>query len=87
MPFMLAFIASTIAVIVEINVMIILSSMEDILSVVMKFVSLASIANIPRQYYSSLTQHKMLISGGYKLPITKFRHQNPLEGAPWQLLV
>jgi hypothetical protein len=86
-PFMLAFIASTIAVIVEINVMIILSSMEDILSVVMKFVSLASIANIPRQYYSSLTQHKMLISGGYKLPITKFRHQNPLEGAPWQLLV
>ena len=47
-PFMIAFFAASIAVIVEINVMIILSSMEDILSVVMKFVSLASIANIPR---------------------------------------
>ena len=47
-PFILAFLASSIAIIVEINVMFILSSLEDILSVVMKFVSLASIANIPR---------------------------------------
>ena len=47
-PFFIAFLSTIIAVIVEINVMIILTSMEELLGVVMKFVSLASIANIPR---------------------------------------
>jgi len=46
--FSLALMGCIVALIVEINVMIILSSMEEILGVVMKFVSLASIANIPR---------------------------------------
>ena len=82
-PFFLAFLLTLIAIIVEINVMIILSSMQEILGVVMKFVSLASIANIPRQYYSSLVQHKMLISGGFKLDIVNFRHKNPLKNAPY----
>ena len=51
--------ATILSLIVEINVMIILSSMPNILGVVMKYVSLAAIANIPRFYYASLVEHKM----------------------------
>ena len=68
-PFLIALLSTLIALTVEINVMIILSSMEQILNIVMKFVSLASITNIPRQYFSSLENHRLLMAGGYKLPI------------------
>lgn len=73
--FMIGFIYMMCSFIVEINVMIILSSLPDILGVIMKYVSLAAIANIPRFYYNSLVEHKALSFGGLKLAITKFRHQ------------
>lgn len=53
-PFILAMMSTLISLIVEVNVMIILSSMPNVLGVVMKYVSLAAIANIPRFYFSSL---------------------------------
>jgi hypothetical protein len=80
--FMLALNSTIISLIVEINVMIILSSMPNILGVVMKYVSLAAIANIPRFYYSSLVEHRMSAINGISLPISRFRHQNILKGAP-----
>lgn len=46
---------------VEINVMIVLTSMSDVMGVVMKYVSLAAIANIPKFYYASLRDHKLLM--------------------------
>jgi hypothetical protein len=52
--FLIGFNCTLISLIVEINVMIILSSLKDILGVVLKYVSLAAIANIPRFYYGSL---------------------------------
>ena len=61
--------------------MLILTTMPEILEVIMKFVSLASIANIPRFYYASLVNHKSCGFGDLKLPITKYRKDNPLEGA------
>lgn len=80
--FMMGLNSTIISLIVEINVMIILSSMPNILGVVMKYVSLAAIANIPRFYYSSLVEHKMCNIKDVKLKITNFRHNNPLKYAP-----
>jgi hypothetical protein len=80
--FMIGLNSTVISLIVEINVMIILSSMPNILGVVMKYVSLAAIANIPRFYYSSLVEHRMSAVKEISLPISRFRHQNILEGAP-----
>lgn len=72
--FVIGFLLMIISLIVEINVMIILSSMPDILGVIMKYVSLAAIANIPRFFHGSLVEHKALSFGGLKVPIKKFRH-------------
>ena len=66
---------------VEFNVMLILTSMNEILGVIMKFVPLASIANIPRFYFASLVNHKACSFGDLKLPITKYRKDKPLKGA------
>lgn len=68
--FFIGFMQSLISLIVEINVMIILSSMPNILGVVMKYVSLAAIANIPRFYYNSLVEHRMAEVKDMKLKIT-----------------
>ena len=73
-PFAIGILLMTCSFIVEVNVMIILSNMPDILGVIMKYVSLAAIANIPRFYYNSLVEHKALSFGGLKVSITKFRH-------------
>jgi len=60
--------------IVEINVMLILTTIPDVVTVIMKYVSLAAIANIPRFYYASLTSEHMLVKvKDMKLPITKYR--------------
>ena len=66
--------STVISLIVELNVMIILSSMKNILGVVMKYVSLAAIANIPRFYYASLVQHRMSEVNNITLKVTNFRH-------------
>jgi len=75
-PFIIAFLLATVALIVEFNVMVILSSMTDILNVTMKYVSLAAIVNIPKFYYGSLVEHKIqkLIAGGVTLKVTNYRH-------------
>ena len=69
--------------IVEINVMLILTTIPDVIGVIMKYVSLAAIANIPRFYFTSLTSEHMLVKvSSMELPITKYRtRHNPLEGA------
>ena len=79
--FTIAFFLTLLSLIIEVNVMIILTSMQDIFGIILKFVSLTCIATIPKSYYDSLSQHKLLICGGYKLEITKFRKDYPLERA------
>ena len=71
--FLIALLLTIIDFLVEINVMVILSSMNGILDVVMKYVSLAVISKIPANYFNSLSQHKFQITG-HKLKITKFRN-------------
>lgn len=85
--FAVGFLQFLTALIVEINVMVILSSLPDIMGVIMKYVSLAAIANIPRFYYNSLVEHRMADVKDLKLKLTNFRHTKPLEGAPWQIKV
>ena len=85
--FILAMMSTILSLIVEINVMVILSSMPNVLGVVMKYVSLAAIANIPRFYFSSLVEHRMCSTKDMKLAITKFRYQQPLKNAPFSIKV
>ena len=86
--FFMGLASTIISLIVEINVMIILSSMPNILGVVMKYVSLAAIANIPRFYYASLVEHRMSSAvTSVNLKITNFRHQEPLKNAPCHIKV
>ena len=81
--FLIGFNCTLISMIVEINVMIILSSLKDILGVVLKYVSLAAIANIPRFYYGSLVEHRMCLVKDLNLDITEFRTETqPLKDAP-----
>jgi len=75
-PFFLGLVSSIISLIVEVNVMIILTSMSNVLSVINKYVSLAAIVNVPRFYYSSLVEHRTTGCNNIKLDITRFRHQN-----------
>lgn len=84
-PFFLGLVGTIISLIVEINVMIILSSMADVLSVINKYVSLAAIVNIPRFYYNSLVDHRITSCKDVKLAVTKFRHNNPRKDAHWTI--
>ena len=86
-PFFLGLMGTIISFIVEINVMIILSSMGDVLSVINKYVSLAAIVNIPRFYYNSLVDHRITSCNTVKLDVTKFRRDNHLKDAHWTIRV
>ena len=79
--FIIAWLYTQNSFLVEINVMIILSSLTSILDVIMKYVSLAAIANIPRFYYASLTSLKPLKLS--KLKISVYRHEDKLKEAPF----
>lgn len=85
--FIMALNATIISLIVEVNVMIILSSMPNILGVVMKYVSLAAIANIPRFYYASLVEHRMSSVSSLSLQVSRFRNQGILKDAPIHLKI
>ena len=80
--FFIAWLSTAIAFITEINVMLILSSLPNILGVVMKYVSLAAISKIPGFYYESLIEHKLLEAGGMKMKISNYRKDKPLKDAP-----
>jgi len=84
-PFLIGMFATLISFVVEINVMIILSSMTDVLGVVNKYVSLAAIVNIPRFYYNSLVDHRITSCKDVKLEVTKFRNGDPRKDAPFIL--
>jgi len=54
--------------------MLILTTIKDVLNVIMKYVSLAAISRIPGFYFSSLTgEHKLTKVSSLKLKITKWR--------------
>jgi hypothetical protein len=84
--FMLAFLHFFVNISVEINVIIILTSIQDVLETLMKYVALAVASNIPRFYYASLNNNKMLSVWNKKIEITKFRTEHqPLKNADWSI--
>lgn len=88
MPFAVGFLSTIIAVIIEINVMVILSGLPDVLQVVVRYVSLASIARIPGIYFSSLTDSSFVAKcKDKKLPITVHRADKPMQDAPYRIKV
>jgi hypothetical protein len=71
MPFITGLISTLIALIIEFNVMVILSALPDLLGIIVRYVSLASIAKVPGIYFGSLSN--MTITEklrGKKLAIT-----------------
>ena len=79
-PFIMGLFHFIIAMTVEFNVMLILTSTEDLLNVVMKFVSLTVFVKIPGFYAGSLVNHKGVKMCDLQLPITKYRKDSPLKG-------
>lgn len=67
---------------VEFTVILVLTSLPTTLMVIMGYVSLSATVNIPRFYFGSLREHKLTACAGHKLPISNFRKDHPLEGAP-----
>lgn len=77
--FIIGYMFAMIAIIIELNVMVILSTIPSVFNVINKYISLIAIANIPRYYFSSILEHKILAAGGKKIKIMNFRHQNKLK--------
>lgn len=65
--FTIAFLLTITSMAIEITVLLVLTSLKSLLEVIMKYVSLAAIANIPRFYFNSLWEHKLLNTAGIKL--------------------
>ena len=61
---------------VELTVIMVLTSLDTALEVVMKYVSLAVTANVPRFYYNSLVDHKLLLTTPVVLEFTNRRHSS-----------
>ena len=83
--FIIALLLTLCSFLVEINVMLILSSIGDVLNVIMKYVSLCAIAHLPRFYFSSLVANKASKFGSLTLKIHNYRYQNKLKDADWQI--
>jgi hypothetical protein len=71
--FLLAFLHFFVNISVEVNVIIILTSIQDVLETLMKYVALAVAAQIPKFYFASLVANKMLTVNNKVIKITKQR--------------
>jgi len=82
-PFMVGLVSTMIALFIEFNVMVVLSALPDLLGIIVRYVSLASIAKVPAIFFGSLTNSTICAKlQGKKLAIIEHRHDNPLKGAP-----
>jgi len=86
--FLVAAIHTLASFLIEFSVVIVLISLQNVLAIIMKYVSLAAISNIPRFYYNSLYDNKLLsIAGHHKLKIENFRRNGSLKDAPCSIKV
>ena len=72
---------------VEFTIIIVLLSLPNVLDVIMRYVALTALTNIPRFYYNSLSAHKLLQVNGLKLKYYKYRRDHPRVDAPFQIRV
>ena len=64
--FFIAFLHTFSSLCIEISVVLLISSFKNILEIIMKYVSLAALTNIPRFYYQSLVDQPLLEVTGTK---------------------
>ena len=83
--FTVSFLLTISSILIEFTVIQVLISLPNILEVIMKYVSLVAISNIPRFYFNSLVDHKLLKAAGFPLKLVNFRHNNPRLGAPYKV--
>jgi len=72
---------------IEVTVIMVLCSFSNSLKVIMGYVALSAIANIPKFFFGSLSQHKMLTCAGHKLDIKIYRRDNLTRLAPFGIKV
>jgi len=60
----------------------VLTSLPNVLEIIMKYVSLSAIANIPRFYYNSLVDYKLLIVSKLEIDFKIFRRDKMMKDAP-----
>ena len=74
MGFLIAFLHTVSCFLLEFTVILVLLSLQDVLQIIMKYVSLSAISNIPRFYYNSLYDNELLkIAGHHSLELKHFR--------------
>lgn len=78
-PFCLAMSQAMIALLVQINILVFLSSQNTLLGVIIKFVCLGMICKFDDMYAASLYDNKMKAAGGKKLKKYFFRHHEFLR--------
>ena len=78
-PFCIAMIQALIALVVQINILVFLSSQNTLLGVIIKFICLGMICKFDDMYAASLYDNKMKGAGGKKLKKYFFRHHEFLR--------
>jgi hypothetical protein len=72
--FFIGFLSAICSLTIEMTVILVLVSLKTVPEVIMKYVSLCAITHLPRFYYSSLVEHKLLDVNKVVLNITNHRH-------------
>jgi hypothetical protein len=73
--------------VIELNVMLVMTSLHNVMSISMKYISLAAIGEIPKIYFKSMKDNKMIQVNGLPLQITKTRVDKPLKGASCTIFI
>lgn len=66
-PFLLGFFQSTVSIVVEVMVIVYLASLNNLMDIIMKFVSMAAIIKFDDMYAASLFESKVQQASGKKL--------------------
>ena len=77
--FLLGFNQASVAIVAEVLVIVYLSSLSDLLKVIMKYVSLAAVVKFDDMYAAALHNHAIQACAGTKLYITNKRRDRYLK--------
>jgi len=86
--FLMAALHCFVSFLIEFSVILVLLSLTNVLEVIMKYVALSATCNIPRFYYNSLYDNKLIsICGSHKLKVENFRKDNLVANAPFPIKI
>jgi len=79
-PYLIAISQVLVGLVVEINVLVYLTSLDQMIDVITRFVTLAAIVNFDNMYAMSLHENKMKASAGKGLKKYFYRNHKFLQG-------